>query len=511
MTPHRLISGPTAFLLLARVQRQISVRALVRRKSWITWLVVGFVAFYVVSTLLTLGFFFESFSRLTAPGIPPVQVVNQYMLATFLSLFFIRFLFQKTPRMKIVPYLHLPISRRSLTTFFQMSSLATVHNVYPLLFFVPFWIRFVVPEAGPAAASSWLFAVVLLIVASHFAILFLRSTLQQRTGLFYVLTLLLVVTAVVDEWLGASLQRTLSEFLFTDILRGSLLGTALLAAFTVLGVVLSTRSLMQGLRPEAPAATATRPWLRLPRTAERLFLADWGTEGQLIRLELLLMWRNRRPRHYLIISLLFSTMYLAFMLGPGNRISGAGMSAMVGLFASGGFILNYGQLMFGWDSSYYPALVTRNIAFRTIVKSKLVVLQASCLALFVISLPLFLLLAPDQIAIHFAFLFYNAGITSVLVMELAARNRQAVDIGRSGGFFNYEGLSSRHWVWFIPTALPPVLFMIALNDHEQLALGILAAAGFVSIMATNLWARYFAHGLRQRKQRMLAGFREGSP
>ncbi len=481
------------------------------RKSWITWFVVGFVALYVTTTLLTLGFFFDKFSRLAVPDVPPVRVVNQYLLAAFLSLFFIRFLFQKTPRMKIVPYLHLPISRRSLAAFFQVSSLATVHNAYPLLFFLPFWMRFVVPEAGGAAASSWLFAVLLLIVASHFAILFLRSTLQQRTGLFYALTLLLVVTAVIDEWLGAGLQRTLSEFLFTDILRGRPLGTVWLLAFTLLGVVLSTRTLLKGLRPEPPAPAPARPWLRLPRAAERLLSADWGTEGQLIRLELLLMWRNRRPRHYLIISLLFSTMYLAFMLGPGGRITGAGMSAMVGLFASGGFILNYGQLMFGWDSSYYPALVTRNIAFRTLVKSKLVVLQASCVALFVVSLPLFVLLAPEQIGVHFAFLFYNAGVTSVLVMELAARNRQAVDIGRSGGFFNYEGLSSRHWIWFIPTALPPVLFMIAMDAHQELALAILATAGFASILATNLWARYFAAGLRVRKQRMLAGFREGSP
>ncbi|PIQ59893.1 MAG: hypothetical protein COV99_12710 [Bacteroidetes bacterium CG12_big_fil_rev_8_21_14_0_65_60_17] len=484
------------------------MRALIQRKSWITWLVIGFVTFYVISTLLTLGFFFESFSRLTLPGVSPVLVVNQYLLAAFLSLFFIRFLFQKTPRMKIVPYLHLPVSRTSLATFFQVSSLATVHNVYPFLFFIPFWMRFVVPDAGLAAASSWMLAVVLLILASHFAILYLRSTLQQHTGLFYVLTLLLVVTAVIDEWLGAGLQRMLSEFLFTDILRGSLLGTAFVASFTALGVVLSTRSLLSGLRPDPPSATREHPWLRLPRTAERLLAADWGAEGQLIRLELLLMWRNRRPRHYLIISLLFSTMYLAFMLGPGNRITGAGMNALIGLFASGGFILNYGQLMFGWDSSYYPALVTRNIAYRTLVKSKLVVLQASCLVLFAISLPLFLLLAPDRMDVHFAFLFYNAGITSVLVMELAARNRQAIDIGRSGGFFNYEGLSSRHWIWFIPTALPPVLFMMAMGNHRQLALGILASVGFVSIMATNLWARYFARGLQARKQRMLTGFRE---
>jgi hypothetical protein len=222
------------------------------------------------------------------------------------------------------------------------------------------------------------------------------------------------------------------------------------------------------------------------------------------------MWRNRRPRHYLIISLLFSTMYLLLMMIPGGLSGSVAMGAMLGLFASGGFILNYGQLMFSWDSRHYPALLTRNIPYRSLVKAKLIVLQASCLVLFVVSMPIFVVFRPEYFPLHVAFLFYNAGITSVLIMDLAARNKVGVDIGRSGGFFNYEGFSAKHWIWFIPTALPPLLFMMVMREDQTLALIILASAGFVSILATDLWTRYFGRALRVRKHAMLEGFRNTS-
>jgi hypothetical protein len=102
---------------------------------------------------------------------------------------------------------------------------------------------------------------------------------------------------------------------------------------------------------------------------------------------------------------------------------------------------------------------------------------------------------------------YNAGITSILVMELATRNRQAVDIEKSGSFFNYEGFSARHWLWFIPTALPPTLFMIAMGDERQTALLILAGLGLLSLLFSEGWARFFEKGLLVRKYKMAHGFR----
>ncbi|MDA0377857.1 MAG: DUF5687 family protein [Bacteroidetes bacterium] len=483
---------------MARNQFRVSMRQMQSQQGWFMRIVLAVMMAYSAFILLTLGFF----SAQLWPGAEPVLIVNRSLLAAFISLFFIRFLFQRTPRMKIVPYLHLPVSRPRLVAFFQAASLLSIHNFYPLLFFLPFWMRYVVQEGSPAGHLMWIGAVLLLILASHFANLLLRGILRQRAGLFYIWMSLFITTAFVDEAAGLGMQQRLSEFLFSRILSGDFLGLFLLLCFTLFVVIASTISLSRSIREPEGSAEATAA----SRVRSFDVPAEWGLLGQLVRIELLLMWRNRRPRHYLFISLLFSTLYLVFMLSAGGTFGGSAFAAFLGLFASGGFALNYGQLMFGWDSTHYTAFVSRNVPFHRLVQAKAIVLQASCLFLFVASLPLFVWLRPDLVPLHFAFLFYNAGITVILILELATRNRQRVDIGRSGGFFNYEGFSARHWLWFIPTALPPVLFMQVMHETPRLGLTILATSGLIGLMTTRWWTRYFAAGLTARKHIMLEGF-----
>ena len=496
-----MLSSRRTYPLLVRNQARISLRRMKTQQGWFMRIVMGVMMAYSAFILLTLGLFFDRFSAELWPTEAPVAIVNRSLLAAFISLFFIRFLFQKTPRMKIVPYLHLPIRHSRLVAFFQAASLLSIHNFYPLLFFIPFWLRFVVAEGPVQGHVMWIVAILLLILASHFANLLLRGVLRQRAGLFYIWMSLFIATAFIDEAAGIGMQQYISSFLFSRILSGEPTGLILLLTFTTFAVAASTISLARSLRNPEEGQSSDRARVRSFEVPD-----EWGLLGQLIRIEILLMWRNRRPRHYLFVSLLFSTLYLVFMLSSGQNFGGLAFSALLGLFASGGFALNYGQLMFGWDSTHYQALVSRNVGFTTIVRAKVIVLQASCLALFVMSLPLFVWLRPDLVALHFAFLFYNAGITTILVMELATRNRQRVDIGRSGGFFNYEGFSARHWLWFIPTALPPVLFLQVMHNSPRLGLTLLATIGLISVLFTGLWTRYFAGGLQSRKHAMLEGF-----
>ena len=238
--------------------------------------------------------------------------------------------------------------------------------------------------------------------------------------------------------------------------------------------------------------------------------ARYGMAGQLLHLELLLMWRNRRPRHYLILSLMFSTMYLVVMMATERAYGGVMFDGLIGLFASGGLALNYGQLMFSWDSRHFDGILARNISLKQVVQAKLLLLQLSCLVLFLISLPLFLWFKPELLVVHFAFLLYNAGITTILVMELASRNVNPVDIAQSGSFFNYEGFSAKHWLWFIPTALPPTLFMLAVKDHLITGLIVLSSIGFISLLVTDMWTGYFAKALTRRKYSMAEGFRNNA-
>jgi hypothetical protein len=462
---------------------------------------VGFLLVYAALVLVTLGLFFDRFSMTLLPDVPPVEIVNQSLVATFITLFFLRFLLQKTPRMKVVPYLHLPIQQHRLVTFFQTASLLSVHNIYPLFFFIPFWMRFVVAGDSIEGNLMWIGAIILLILSSHFANLLIRGILRRQVGLFYLLMTILIGTAYIDEVAGVGLQQRMSGFMFSDLLSGSATSLVLFLAWAFFVMVASTFHLARSLSdPEGEHGE------KLPDAHSFQVPDEWGILGHLVRSELLLMWRNRRPRHYLLLSIFFSTFYLVLMLSSGDVFGGVAFPALLGLFASGGFALNYGQLMFCWDAANYQALITRNIAFHTMVRAKLIVLRTSCLLLFLLSLPLFIALRPDLVALHTAFLFYNVGITSALVMELATRNKQRLDVTQGGGFFNFEGISARHMLWIIPTALPPVLFLQAMHESPDLGLTILALIGLGSLIFTEPLTRYFARGLRIRKHTMVEGF-----
>lgn len=502
MNPPR---GIDTFRLLTRNQWKTAKYAARTQQSIVMWVILSIMVLYAGFTLFILGFYFDRFASIFFPETAPVLVVNQYLLAAFLSLFFIRFLFQQTPRMKLTPYLHLPIRKRDLLVFFQASSLMSIHNIYPTIFFVPFWLYYVQPQSAFIAGWMWIISVLALLGASHFGNLVLRSVLRQRATYFYPLIVLLILVAVLDETTGYGMTRTLSAFVFGQILSGDALSFGLTVGVLVVFAAWSSMLLLRTLRQplsSPPDIVVRRNNYAVP--------ARFGVTGQLLYLELLLMWRNRRPRHYFILSLVFSTMYLVIMMATERAYNSAMLDGLIGLFASGGFILNYGQLMFSWDSTHFDGLISRNVTFRQIVRAKLILLQASCLILFVLSLPLFMWLKPDLITVHLAFLLYNAGITTILVMELATRNSQPVDISQSGSFFNYEGFSSKHWLWFIPTALPPTLFMIAIQDYLLPGLVVLATLGFLSLLSTELWTSYFARGLVSRKYQIAEGFRKNA-
>ena len=166
------------------------------------WFVLGAMALYSSFTLFVLGFYFHRFSEQLFPDVAPLDVVNRYALATFVSLFFIRFLFQKTPRMKITPYLHLPVERKHLVAFFQATSLLSIHNVYPMLFFVPFWFTYVRGTSSIGSEVLWLVAIGGVLATSHFGNLFLRGVLRRRASWFYVLMVIFILTTFIDETAG---------------------------------------------------------------------------------------------------------------------------------------------------------------------------------------------------------------------------------------------------------------------------------------------------------------------
>lgn len=461
------------------------------------------VALYFAFSLAISGWRFGVIAKVVIGHYNPIVLLNDYLLTLLFSLFGIRFLFGKNPRFKFLPYKHLPIPRKSLIRFFQISSLATLHNLLPMCFVVAFWFSHILPSPYPEVGKYyWLFSLGALLVSATWLNSWLRLLLSNHVKTF--VTLLLTTWALIaaDQLLGTFIINDWSHALFTNLLLAKP-GSITVVLFCLLSTyALGYAALLESFHRVDRPKTSQR---RLIGTVR--FLDEFGLVGSLVTLELKMMWRNRRPRHNVLLSILFSTVYLCLLLVTSVLVENTVLLPIIGLFASGGLALNYGQLMFSWDSTYFEGLAARDIDSATLVRSKFILLQLSCVLLFVLSLPVFWLLKPELLLMHVAFMLYNVGVTCGLVMLLAVHNRSRVELDRSGNFFNYEGFSIVHWLWIIPTSVPPVVLMVMFRDSQLTALAIIAIVGTVSTLLTRFWSDYLAKIHHSRRYKTLAGFR----
>ena len=467
------------------------------KRLWLIALGLTPVVTYVVMVLVGLGLYFE---RLFRPGLGgALGLLNTHLLTIFAGMLALRFFFQRPPRMEITPYLHLPIARGRLVAYFQAASLASLHNVYPLLFIIPFWLQHVRGSGGNGDVM-WLAGVGLCLVLSHYANMLLRVAVDRNARPLLLFAAVGAGVYVFDQAAGADVVGRASLFFFGGLAAGDGLLLLLLATCTLALMLVSSRVLRWSLRAGPSASTQRR------RLLPNAFAFGRTLMRNLIVLELMMMWRNKRSRQYVLISVGVSTAYTALLLSDYNPLFGSVMAATVGLFASGVFALNYGQLMFAWESHFFDGLLARNIQPQHLVLAKYMLLQGSCLLLFLISLPLFFWLAPHLLMLHVAFLFYNAGVTSLLMLSLAVFNRRRVDASE-GSFFNYQGFSFLHWLWIIPTIIPPALLLYVFEGAHEMALSLVAMLGLICMVGAWPASLMLARVLTRRKYLMAAGFR----
>lgn len=487
------------YLILLRHHWQTFVRSLRRQRIW---LVLGFgipLGLYVASALLGAGLFFDKLFRPLLEERSALDLLNEHLLALFTGLFALRFFSQRSPRLKVRPYLHLPIDPRRLIRYVQVASLGSLNNLYPLFFFLPFWLRYVHGSAPPLGASAWLGGIVVCLLLSHALNVTLRLVLDHHATSFALLTIGALGLQIADLASGAEVTAHLSSWLFGHLAAGNGLLLLALIATTVLLFDLSSRTLYRSLREPPPPS--------VPRQRSRRFTFGAAPIRNLILLELKMMGRTKRPRQYALISVLFATVYTALLLFDYHRLANPLTDAFLGLFASGAFAINYGQLMFSWESRYFDGLLTRDIRPQHWILAKFMTLQGSCLLTFLVSLPLFVFITPELVPLHVTFLFYNAGVTCVLMLALAVRNQKRIDLGQSN-LFNYQGFSLLHWLWIIPVLAPPAVLFALLDGKPGTAHAFIASLGLVSMVLAWPWSQLFARQLARRKHRMAAGFRQ---
>ena len=275
-----------------------TVRSVVWHRNLGVNIFLGIVFLMLFFNFLSIGLFIDRIFEESLPGKDPVAIFNSILLYYFGIDLLLRYLIQQAPGVIARPYLHLPISRKKIAHFSLIRSLFSIFNFLPLLIFMPFVIKIILPRFGITSAAGWFFSLTILMLCNNFLFLYLEKLAVAKLKASLLFISVLIALFLADKLEIVSLSSA-SVVIFNSFIQHPffIIGPLALLVFIYL---LNLRLFVHHLYLD---------WLGLVHTKSRLFsgsfsyLDKFGEVGEYISLELKLLLRNKRSRSTLIFAL----------------------------------------------------------------------------------------------------------------------------------------------------------------------------------------------------------------
>jgi len=427
---------------------------------------MGLMALYFVGLFLVLGF--AIYPILEDSRLNPFSTVNKFLIYYFVLDLVIRYFIQKMPVMNIRPLLILPIKKNTIVHFALAKTSISFFNLLHAFFFIPFSIMLVINHHSLPNVILWHLGILGIIYVNNY----INILLNNIDSVFYSV-LAVVVGFGVAQYNKVFDVTTYTAPFFEGLYKTGFLFiipllVAIMAYYFAFNFFKSNLNLDEGLAKKSEEA----------KTENFNWLNQFGTLGTFLKNDIKMIKRNKRPRGTILASAVFLFYGLLFF----NNVSGfnhnVGMQIFAGIFVSGGFLLNFGQFVPSWDSSYYQLMMSQNIQYKEYLSSKwwlmvIVTLISTVLASFYL-----------YFGWHTYFLIvvgaiYNIGVNSHLVLLGGAFNKTALDITSRKGFGERQAFDIKTMLIAIPKlAVPMILYAIGTTVfNDNIGLLFVAVAG----------------------------------
>ena len=435
--------------------------------------IMGFFAVYMLLTALALGFTGGYILEETFPGENVIHKFNGFFVYYLLMDIWVRFLMQKFPSFSLSKYLTLNIKKSTLSRFLLTKSIFSFFNLLPLFVIVPFFFTNVVGGLGSSKAMLWLVTMVIFIFINNFLSFWLDRTANKQPLIVF------LVLATISGLIYLEYKGIFSLSSYSAPIVNKLYGS-IFFVLPIAGLAAIYYSLYKNLLSNAYLdAGASGGDDSISEIDGLDFLDNYGEVGKWLRIESMLIWRNKKSRNYLFMSFIFLVYPFAFGMDWFDNIY---LLIVFGLLMVGGFMLNYGQLLFSWNSTHFDFIITQNLSLNNFLRSKYILIAGSNLLFFVLSLP-YLFLEPRIVLVNLVMMLFNAGTIAYFYLWFTMNNSKKMSLSK-GNIFNQEGISAAHYVIMIPiVALPFLIFVpFKLMGHEYLGLLMLALLGILGIV-----------------------------
>lgn len=475
-------------------------RARNANKSLALQIILGIFYLFIFIEVAGLGIVLPYLIQESMPGKDPAVVFCSYIIYYFLIGLLFRFQLQELPSLSIQPYLAQNIKRSSMLRFLNVRSLFHVINFLPLFVFIPFTLVILVPGYGGWSAVCFLIALFSLVANNHFLNMFIKRKSVSNSWWFLGIVILLGIFKALDYYKLVSFEHSSAQ-IFIYLLKHPLL-CIVPVVIAVTTFLLHNRYLRSHLYLEELLSEK-----KIKAGNNFTFLDRFGDVGEMIALDLKLIFRNKRPRTLMILSgviLFYGLMFYPQYLRTENY-------SMVFLFAiliTGLFVSNYGQFLFAWQSNHFDGMMSYNFNVKQYIRAKFSLLLTVCTLQFIFA-SLYGLMGWRILIIQLAAFLYSIGINSFIVIYSSTFNYRRLNLSKSGSM-NFQGVGALQWLQSMFISFGPALLFYLLNKFIGFGFAIIfiSGAGVLGLAFNDLLINWLVKQFMIRKYKILEGFRE---
>ncbi|PXY02428.1 hypothetical protein DF185_07200 [Marinifilum breve] len=460
---------------------------------------MGFVFFILFLELLGGGFYLGS--ALAKSSANPIADLMRYGVYFFLAILLFRYMLQKLPTLMVKPYLILPIKKSKLVNFMLTKPLFNSLNILPLSFVLAITLGL---HKQMDAYSFWVIVATVMTgdLFVNYLSIYIKRVQIKHEYVFYLFLASVAALLFLDQFAIIDLQA-FSSLVFMQVIAQPLwLLTGLL--LFAMAYYLNFQLLYNHFSLEDFGKGDTNQRSSLENLN---YLDRFGKIGTFALLELKMCVRNKRTRTMLFMAPLFLLYGLFFYNDPKN-LDMNGFLIFIGIFISGGFMMNFGLYFFAWESGHFDLMLTTNNTYKDYIKAKYYLMLSSSIILFLLS-TFYVYYGLNVLLVNCACFLFNIGINSLLLLYFATNNNQYMDLSK-GASFNYQGVSGRHFVLIIPLLVLPILIYIpfGLLDQSNIGITIIGTIGLLGILFREKLLDIITQRFINKRYQMSEGFRD---
>jgi hypothetical protein len=477
-----------------------AVRSSYWGKSLATNIALGFLALYFSANFLFIGITIPKIFAHEFPHADPVSKFNSFVLGYFFVELILRLLMQKLPTVSFRPFLMMNIRRKSIVQYLMFRSLINFFNLLPLFLLVPVTVNMVSGNYSAMATSGWFLAVFLLMITNHFLAVYLKWLLNEAEFGFLILLGVMAVLFCINYFGIIHLTGAMGQLL-DFILRNP--SAALLMVILPLSLyLLNYRFLLSQMFINLVSAKKKEETIR-----DYSWLDKLGETGRFIALELRLIWRNKRPRSVVMMTILMFGYGLLIYRGEGGKQPPEFIFILGGIMMVGLFSISYGQFFPAWHSNYFSMLMCQRLKMKEFLQSFYRLVTVVSVACYFITLP-YAFLYTKIIYTHLAMLFYNLGVNVPIIFFIGLFSKKRLDLNQSS-VMNYQGVGASQWLAGLPLLLIPMGLFYLVNTLADATTGyfFLGSIGMMGILLHPFIIRYFSKEYLKKKHQLIANYK----